>query len=172
MSQDSERKPVRATVSALGAALLTALAGIAYADGRPQAAAGTYEGTPNGTGSPNRGAGCFEQKPTVFGKRVKPADDKRTPCRDQIIAPSLGPLVGARKGCNREPAALDAGGFPIHEARFHYKGRARIGPHHRSLVVDFRGRWVTRTKVVGATRISGGGCASLVKWTMSTPPRS
>jgi hypothetical protein len=124
----------------------------------------------NGTAPHNRGAGCFEQKPTVFGKRVKPADDRRTPCRDQIIAPSLGPVIGVKKGCNPKPAVLDTGGFPIREARFHYIGNAGIGPHGRGLTVDFRGRWVTRTKVVGRTRISGGGCTSKARWTMTTPP--
>jgi hypothetical protein len=172
MPQEPERKLVRLAALLGGLALLAAPPGAVLADGRPQPEAGIYRGTVNGTGPDNRGAGCFEQKPTVFGKRVKPADDHGTRCRDQIIAPSLGPVVGARKGCNRHPAVLESSGFPIQSARFQYKGRARIGRHLRSLAIDFRGRWVARTKVVGTTSISGGGCTSRVKWTMRLRERS
>jgi hypothetical protein len=169
MAEEPERKLVRVALAAVAAGLLAALLGAVLAAARPQPLAGIYHGAASGTGRHNRGAGCFLQKPTVFGKRVKPASDHGTRCRHQIIAPSLGPVMGARKGCNPKPAVLDTGGFPIQKARFHYKGRARIGRHGRALTVDFRGRWVTRTKVVGTTRISGAGCSSTASWTMTTP---
>jgi hypothetical protein len=165
---DSERK-LLPRILAVGVGLLVVPLAGAAAAARPQPLAGIYHGTASGTGPHNRGAGCFLQKPTVFGKRVKPANDHGTRCRHQIIAPSLGPVMGARKGCNSKPAVLDTGGFPIQKARFHYKGMARIGRHGRALTVDFRGRWVTRTKVVGATGISGAGCSSTARWTMTTP---
>jgi len=169
MADEPERKLVRGAVAVVGVGLVGALVGATVAVARPQPLAGIYHGTANGTGSHNRGAGCFQQKPTVFGKRVKPANDHGTRCRDQIIAPSVGPVIDARKGCNAKPAVLDTGGFPIQKAGFHYKGRARIGRHGRALTVDFRGRWVARTRVVGTTQISGAGCSSTARWTMTTP---
>jgi hypothetical protein len=153
------------------AATVAALAVAATAIGRAQPLAGIYRGTADGTSSHNAGEGCFTQKPTVLGKRVKPASGHGTICQDQIIAPSLGPVVGARRGCNQHPAALGTGGFPIRKAGFHYKGRAPIGRHGKALQVDFRGKWVTRTRVVGSTEIKGTGCKSDIAWTMSTRPR-
>jgi hypothetical protein len=169
MPREPERKLVWSIPAIACALLLVAPPAATVAAGRVLPMAGTYRGTVKRAAPHNRGAGCFAAKPTVFGKRVKPADGDGTRCRDEIIAPSLGPIVGVKKGCTAKPAVLDTGGFPIQRAAFHYTGAARIGPHGRSLTVDFRGRWVTRTKVVGTTRVSGGGCVSEASWAMATP---
>ncbi len=153
-------------------AVVAALAGATIAAGDVQPLAGAYQGTVKGTSTHNAGEGCFQEKPTVFGKRVKPASGDGTICHKQIIAPSIGPVKGPRKGCNAKPAVLNSGGFPIQKAAFHYKGKAKIGPHGKSLNVEFKGKWVTRTKVAGTTTIKGKGCKSTSKWTMKTPPPS
>jgi hypothetical protein len=136
--------------------------------------AGIYQGTVNGTKTRhghNAGEGWFEQKPTVFGKRVKPACHRPLVCKQAIIAPSLGPVVGRHRGCTTKPAKLESGGFPIQKASFHHTERAPIGPHGRRLKVHFEGRWVERTTVEGFTRIKGGGCDSgRMRWTMNSPP--
>jgi hypothetical protein len=147
------------------ATIATVLGGTAIAVADVQPLAGTYRASANGKSLPNKGEGCFIEKPTVFGKRVKPAEGNGTICDKQIIAPSLGPVDGVKKGCNKKPAVLNSGGFPIQQAGFHYKGKAPIGPHGKKLTVDFHGVWKTRTKVTGTTKISGGGCQSTVKWT-------
>ena len=156
-------------------AAAVALLGLgAFAAARISPRAGVYHGTVAGTRTHhgrNAGQGWFEEKPTVFGKRVKPACDPRGGvCRQAIIAPSLGPVVGARRGCTAKPAKLVAGGFPIQRAQFHHTERAPLGRHGRRLRVHFEGRWVKRTKVEGFTRIRGGGCdTGRMRWTMTSP---
>lgn len=162
-------RPRGAHARALAALAVAALSVAAVASASTQPFAGTYEGVAKGTKDHNKGQGCFVEKPTVFGKRVKPANGDGTICNNEIIAPSLGPVKGVKKGCNAKPASLNSGGFPIRQAGFHYKGKAKIGPHGKSLKVDFQGHWITRYKVKGTTKISGGGCTSNVNWTMSTP---
>ena len=134
--------------------------------------AGIYHGSVDGTDARhghNPGAGWFEEKPTVFGKRVKPACHPGAFCKKAIIAPSLGPAVGAGRGCTSKPARLQSGGFPIQRAQFHHTERAPIGPHRRRLKIHFEGHWVKRTKVEGFTRIQGGGCDSgPMTWKMTT----
>jgi hypothetical protein len=177
MAQRQEASPyalhvVRMIGWGAAAATVAALAVAAVASGSANPLAGTYRGTVDGASIPSPGEGCFTQKPTVYGKRVKPASGGGTICENEIIAPSLGPLVGASRGCNREPAILDTGGFPVQKAGFDYRGHAPIGPHGRELAVEFRGTWVSRTRIIGTTTISGGRCESKVRWTMvmSAPP--
>ena len=154
-------RAILATATAAGA-----LVAAATAIASTQPLAGPYAGTVNGTGAHNKGEGCFQEKPTVFGKRVKPVQGQGTICNNQIIAPSRGPVDGPKKYCNKKPAILNSGGFPISQQSFHYKGKAAIGKGGKKLTVDFQGQWKSRTHVVGTTKISGGGCKSTVKWTM------
>jgi hypothetical protein len=134
--------------------------------------AGIYHGTVTGTKTHhghNPGRGWFEEKPTVFGKRVKPACDHVTICKKAIIAPSIRPKKGVGRGCNAKPATLESGGFPIQRAQFHHTERAPIGRDGRRLKIHFEGKWVRRAKVKGFTRIKGGGCDSgKMRWTMTT----
>jgi hypothetical protein len=147
------------------------LAALALGIVSPQA--GTYQGTVRGTDAPgghNAGEGWFDQRPTVFGKKVVPATD---PLQDHIIAPSAGPVDGVAVGCNKKPAALDKASLPVQKASFSYLGKLPIGPHGKKLEVKFQGTWVEpgRTTVKGFTRIRGHGCDSGRKhWTMTSPP--
>jgi hypothetical protein len=163
------RRQLAAAIAALAAAL--AIGDLADALVSPKA--GIYQGTVRGTavrGGHNAGEGWFEQKPTVFGKRVKPACEGSV-CRRAIIAPSLGPVAGRAHGCTTRPAKLVSGGFPIQMARFHHTERAPLGRHGALVRVHFEGRWVARTRVVGFTRIRGRGCDSgRMRWTMTSPP--
>lgn len=140
-----------------------------------QPLAGTYQGTVNGTptsGGHNAGEGWFDEKPGVFGKKVVPATEAG---KDQIIAPSTGPVDGVKSGCNKKPAALKKKSIPIQQSSFAYAGKAPIGPHGKDLKVRFEGTWVGpgRTTVKGFTRIRGNGCDSGKKhWTMTSPPPS
>ena len=169
-SQLFARRRRVAAIAAATASITLLLAAVAPAMVAPLA--GIYHGTVAGTKTQdghNPGRGWFEEKPTVFGKRVKPACDHITICKDAIIAPSIRPAKGIGRGCNAKPAKLESGGFPIQRAQFHHTERAPIGYHGRRLKIHFEGEWVKRTKVEGFTRIKGGGCDSgKMRWTMTT----
>jgi hypothetical protein len=167
----ARRRPVLTIGAAAALASLALAAGVAAL---VSPLAGVYQGTVKGTRADhghNAGQGWFEQKPTVFGKRVKPACDLPLVCKKAIIAPSLGPVAGRRRGCTAKPAKLKSGGFPIQRARFHHTERAPIGRHGRRLKVHFEGKWVTRTRVEGFTRIKGRRCdTGRMRWTMTSLP--
>jgi hypothetical protein len=150
---------------------LLSLAVVAVSAALAAPLAGIYHGDVNGTGSHhNRGEGWFMEKPTVFGKRVKPACHPGAFCKKAIIAPSILPSKGAGRGCNAEPAKLTSGGFRIQKSQFHHTERAPIGPHGRRMKIHFEGTWVKRREVKGFTQIKGGGCDSgKMSWTMRTP---
>jgi hypothetical protein len=151
------RPLISLAVAAVSAALVAPLAGI-------------YHGQVDGAGAHDRGEGWFMEKPTVFGKRVKPACHPDAFCKKAIIAPSILPAKGVGRGCNAEPARLGSGGFRIQMAQFHHTELAPIGPHGRRMRIHFEGRWLKRREVEGYTRIKGGGCDSgRMTWTMRTP---
>ena len=67
------------------ATIAAVLGGVAIAAADVQPLAGTYRASANGTALPNKGEGCFVEKPTVFGKRVKGATGHGTICDGNII---------------------------------------------------------------------------------------
>jgi hypothetical protein len=140
------------TLLTLLALLLLAAAVTAHAAVKPKA--GPYQGTVDGTQNTyghNEGEGYLK----FNGSRL-------VPYKGIFTAPSYFK-------CNAVNANIPVKSIPVKAGAFDWKGKAPIGPRGANRILHFKGHWVSSTKIIGTTNVSGGGCNKTVRWTMKTP---
>jgi len=149
----------------VGAAVVGALLIAAPSASAATPTAGAYHGVVNSTiTNPcggNEGEGFFRLRAT--GK-VAPLG-RQAYCGGTLNLPKI--LAPSGFTCNQLNANLSVATIPVDaNGAFVYTGDEPIGPGGAIRKVTFRGHWATATRVVGTTRIRGGGCDHTDRWTM------